>query len=278
MIIPTHPHEYAWACMDVHVSPDMKVCAHSQRHTHLIQRQKTGVQKRNCSLLLLTGFTVENESAGLESTSRRFRMWHREIQGEIACCVVCACVCVQSEGTYWDEKFLDLLQSVTHPCVGLRRWGKHLDEDVQVLVQVLVLCLAALPQLLLLMERGESCFVARVIHLRKENERTVTARNIYCFVLQQRFTAGNFSITVNIMSCDVSVLQTYKPADKILMCVVDFCKEAVLNILSIAAVTTNWWLLSTLSCHSTQQIKLSTHLHSLLHHCCIWAHVCSCVK
>lgn len=153
---------------------------------------------------------------------------------------MCPFVCLCAErGTYWDEKFLDLLQSVTHPCIGFSRRSKHLDEDVQVLVQVVVLGLAALPQLLFLMERERSRFVAQVIHLQEENERAVTARNIYCFVFQQRFTAGNFSITVNIMSSDVSVLQTYKPADKILMCAVDFCKQAVLNILSIAAVTTN---------------------------------------
>jgi len=47
-------------------------------------------------------------------------------------------------GTYWYEKLLDLLQSVAHPGVGLGRRGEHLDEDVQVFVQVVVFGLAAL--------------------------------------------------------------------------------------------------------------------------------------
>lgn len=52
------------------------------------------------------------------------------------------CVCVW---TYWYEKLLDLLQGVTHPGVGLRRRGEHLDEDVQVFVQVVIFGLATLP-------------------------------------------------------------------------------------------------------------------------------------
>lgn len=47
--------------------------------------------------------------------------------------------------TYWDEKLLDFLQRVTHPGIGLSRGGEHLDEDVQVFVQVVILGLAALP-------------------------------------------------------------------------------------------------------------------------------------
>lgn len=51
----------------------------------------------------------------------------------------------ERRGTYWYEKLLDLLQSVTHPGVGLSRRGEHLDEDVQVFVQVVIFGLAALP-------------------------------------------------------------------------------------------------------------------------------------
>ena len=57
---------------------------------------------------------------------------------------MCVCMCGK-KGTYWYEKLLDLLQSVTHPSVGLGWRGEHLDEDVQVFVQVVVLRLAALP-------------------------------------------------------------------------------------------------------------------------------------
>jgi len=53
--------------------------------------------------------------------------------------------------TYGDQELLDLLQGVAHPGVGLGRRGEHLDEDVQVFVQVLVLGLGALPQLFFLM-------------------------------------------------------------------------------------------------------------------------------
>lgn len=34
---------------------------------------------------------------------------------------------------------------MTHPGVGLGRWGEHLNEDVQVFVQVVIFGLAALP-------------------------------------------------------------------------------------------------------------------------------------
>lgn len=46
---------------------------------------------------------------------------------------------------YRYEKLLDLLQSVTHPGIGLSRGSEHLDEDVQVFVQVLIFGLSALP-------------------------------------------------------------------------------------------------------------------------------------
>lgn len=51
----------------------------------------------------------------------------------------------RTKGAYWYEKLLNLLQSVTHPGVGLSRRGEHLDEDVQVFVQVVIFRLAALP-------------------------------------------------------------------------------------------------------------------------------------
>lgn len=54
------------------------------------------------------------------------------------------CKCVEN-GLYRYEKLLDLLQSVTHPGVGLSRWSEHLDKDVQVFVQVMIFGLAALP-------------------------------------------------------------------------------------------------------------------------------------
>lgn len=54
-------------------------------------------------------------------------------------------VCVRRKGTYWYEKLLDLLQSVTHPGVRLGWWGEDLNEDVQVFVQVVIFGLAALP-------------------------------------------------------------------------------------------------------------------------------------
>lgn len=42
---------------------------------------------------------------------------------------------------------------MAHPGVGLGRRGEHLDEDMQVFAQMVILGLAALPQLFLLMER-----------------------------------------------------------------------------------------------------------------------------
>lgn len=52
--------------------------------------------------------------------------------------------------TYGNKELLDFLQRVTHPGVGLSRRGEHLDEDVQVFVQVVIFGLAALPQLFFL--------------------------------------------------------------------------------------------------------------------------------
>lgn len=57
---------------------------------------------------------------------------------------------VECAFTYRNKKLFDFLQCVAHPGVGLGRWGEHLDEHVQVFVQVLIFGLAALPQLFLL--------------------------------------------------------------------------------------------------------------------------------
>lgn len=63
---------------------------------------------------------------------------------------MCVCSCTKKR-TYWYEKLLDLFQCVTHPGVGLSWRGKHLDEDVQVLVQVVIFGLATLPKLFFLL-------------------------------------------------------------------------------------------------------------------------------
>lgn len=57
----------------------------------------------------------------------------------------CVCVCVRKKGTYWYEKLLDLLQSVTHPGICLSWRSEHLNEDVQVFIQVVIFGLATLP-------------------------------------------------------------------------------------------------------------------------------------
>lgn len=60
-------------------------------------------------------------------------------------------VCVNGRRvTHRYEKLFDLLQSVTHPGVSLSWRREHLDEDVQVFAQVVILGLAALPELLFL--------------------------------------------------------------------------------------------------------------------------------
>ena len=47
--------------------------------------------------------------------------------------------------THWYEELLDLLQCVTHPVVGLCRGSEYFYEDMEVLVQVLIFGLSALP-------------------------------------------------------------------------------------------------------------------------------------
>lgn len=93
------------------------------------------------SLLFLTGFTVDRLSMswpGLKGSCKEIQEEERgEARGSL-------CVWRENE-TYWYEKLLDLLQSMTHPGVGLSRRSEHLDEDVQVFVQVVVFGLAALP-------------------------------------------------------------------------------------------------------------------------------------
>ncbi|TNN66907.1 hypothetical protein EYF80_022824 [Liparis tanakae] len=49
-----------------------------------------------------------------------------------------------------EKKPFQIAGGVAHPGVGLGRRGEHLDEDVQVFVQVLVLGFGALPQLFFL--------------------------------------------------------------------------------------------------------------------------------
>lgn len=53
-------------------------------------------------------------------------------------------VCV-GVSTYRYEELLDLLQCMTHPIVGLCRGSEHFYEDMEVLVQVLIFGLSALP-------------------------------------------------------------------------------------------------------------------------------------
>lgn len=55
-----------------------------------------------------------------------------------------------------NEEFFDLFKSMAHAGIGLSRWSKHLDEDVQVFVQVMIFGLATLPQLLLLRKEANT--------------------------------------------------------------------------------------------------------------------------